>query len=93
MDYTTKLASFRTDILFFPYDFLLRLLDETPCARRFSKIRECTRRLPLTRVVARLLEIQAETTMNHILIDSTGAPRPLLLPPLPRACGNRARVE
>jgi len=27
------------------------------------------------RIVARLLEIQAETAMNHILIDSTGVPR------------------
>lgn len=44
-------------------------------------------------VVARLLEIQAETTMNHILIDSTGVPRNRLLPPAWRARKPRGRKD
>jgi len=45
------------------------------------------------RIVVRLLEIQAETAMNHVLIDSTGAPRPPLLPSASRVWKPRERRD
>lgn len=80
MHYITKLSFLRTEGPSFLRLLALLVSDgfsKTPRMHGF----------PFSRgSVARLLEIQAETAMNHILIDSTGAPRPRALPLHPRAC-------
>jgi len=76
---------------FFSYDFSSPLQDAL-CSAIFYDRR--THMQASLRIVARLLEIQAETAMNHVLIDSTGAPRPPCRSFLqPRACGNRVSGE
>lgn len=73
--------------LFFSYDFSSPSQD--PCVLGFLRLENTAYAGFPSRGS---LEIQAETAMNHILIDSTGAPRPpcRLLPSSFASCGNRA---